>query len=293
MTFQMTASSRSCRANETYSVGRLSRSSVGYEWREDPPAGRTGTGPWLVPKAEDCEILYPPPRGSGFLRQFTLLRESDPDGLVNFADRYGSLGAAEGEPLALWAEQTAAVRDLLQTVEDADLAAPPENRYEFREPLRGHFVHPYGVGRSAASSVSYRYGPWPLTFSLEVAQALGFRELDGVSGDALVDATAAMGRFARICVQQAIERRLQGAHVGVRYELLKRGPQPPRLVPTSLLGAIYLAVDARLRGSRRPLQVCAWGPCSTLFEPTKVGHLYCSNTCVVRRRRATRREGTV
>jgi hypothetical protein len=126
-----------------------------------------------------------------------------------------------------------------------------------------------------------------VVFPLEFAAGHGYRDLEQVTdGRALVRATTSLAGFARVCVQAAIEQRLQGAHVGLAYERSRSGPQPPRIVPTSLLGAVYLELDRQLRGHSRDLQPCEWGPCLNLVDPVRDRHIYCSNTCVQRARRA-------
>lgn len=60
-----------------------------------------------------------------------------------------------------------------------------------------------------------------------------------------------MSRFAGFCVQQAIGRRLRGSHVGIVYDYSVTVPQPPRIVPATTLGAVYLELDNKLRAKHR------------------------------------------
>ncbi|HVB77225.1 MAG TPA: hypothetical protein VNI34_05415 [Candidatus Nitrosotalea sp.] len=254
-----------------------------------------------------------PPRGKTFLRRFTRLDPDSPDQIREFADDYGSLANPLGDPFELWRQEIAEVRDLAGTLDEAASAvlydpgptAALANRFRhlpYEEtlaagPLKTKYLRHVALSRRLMGRrfdnrvVVYTYGLRMVPFEPGRAARLGYRELGTITdGVALVKATRAFVRFARLCVQEAIEWRLWGAHVGVIYDYAGRIAQPPRIVPATLLGALYLELDRELRTKprqrpARPLQPCAWGPCLNWLEPTRTNQLFCSNTCVQRAKR--------
>jgi len=270
----------SAAADETYPTGLLDRSPFGYEWREDPPDGRSGAGPWLVPKMIEIASavvqrgwsvpVYRPPRGKGLLRRFIELADADLDQIREFANGYGSIGMPTGESLTFWRDEILAVRDLAKTLDDARRAVPPENDYQARRALSSYFRHVDGL---ADPLVLYTYGPRRANpvFTRKGDKGHGFPELGSITdATALVRATKALAGIARTCVQVAIESRLEGgAHVSIRYEHDKDARQPPQCVPATLLGAIYLGLDRKLRGQSLPPRACANSECGKTFVPKK------------------------
>lgn len=100
-----------------------------------------------------------------------------------------------------------------------------------------------------------------------------------------------MSRFAGFCVQQAIGRRLRGSHVGIVYDYSVTVPQPPRIVPATTLGAVYLELDNKLRAKpserRAPEPRLCKGPgCRNQIEAGRRDRTCCGNKCAQAAHRA-------
>jgi hypothetical protein len=241
-----------------------------------------------------------PPRGKPFLRRFTRLA-SDPDQIRKFADRFGPLVNPLGDHLGLWGQEIAEVRDLADTLDEAaevlhyDRSAMRalSRRFTLRTyaevleegALKVAYLRHAALARRVMVSpqfddrlVVYAYGTRTAPWSWAAAEAFGYRELAPITdGKALVAATRALVRFARTCVQEAIERRLWGAHIGVIYDYGKSAPQPPSIVPATLRGAIYLELDRKLRSPSLPPRECA--QCGALIGPLRRTRKFCGPTC--------------
>jgi hypothetical protein len=241
-----------------------------------------------------------PPRGKAFLRRFIRLDPDSPDQIREFANRYGSLSNPLADPLSLWQQEIPEVRDLADTLDEAassllyDRHATAALAARFRQlPLeetleagerKTAYLHRAELSRRLLGQrpvsrvVTYTYGLRMLVFASENATKLGYRELGQITdGKALVTATEALVRFARICVQEVIERRLWGAHVGVIYDYGKGAPQPPSIVPATVLGALYLELDSKLRGPSLPPRECA--QCGRLIERSRRTRRFCGPAC--------------
>lgn len=261
-------------ADDVYPVGFLRRSPFGYCWQESPPEGRSVLGRWLVPVSPpaasyDVAPLIRPPRGAAFLRRFADL--VGPDEVLAFANRYGSLGDPSGEPLEFWQQEVASVRDLAGTLDEATRAAARDTT---AEPLSARFRR---RADCLGDEVVYAYGTRELAFDPKIAQEHGYRASDQISTDWM--SVKALVRFARLCVQTAIERHLRGAHVGVRYDHDRPAPQPPQLVPATLLGAVYLELDRKLRSPLRTLPLKQCDQCGREFQPKRRSAAFCGATC--------------
>lgn len=295
---------------QAYEAGDLPRSGSGYEWRSEatvlrpafdaedlppgtvtlrPPSGEPG--PWLVPA--DPLVLsfgHPPPWGRGLLRRFAGLRR--PEDMAAFAAQHGLLGEpvtlklpdgrwVDGEPLRLWEQEVEAVRELAGALDEAAKAAED---VRFHQALAGRFsLQPLSGGQP---ELTFLYGSQSMPVTSGMTGVL-HRPADLVDAwrrvKALDGSRRDIERLAervRGCVQRAIESRLQDRHVGIRYrDYQKPGAQPPVIVPSTLLGAIYLQLDRKVRTvpghkSPRPMVACAWGPCPNWVEPKRVQPRY-------------------
>lgn len=263
-----------------------------------------------------------PPRGTAFLGRFTHLDPADEDQIQEFADRYGSLVNPLGDPLELWRREIGEGHDLAGTLDEAadldpesrdrpirQVFAALSSRFTVRtreetladDPQKTACIRHAALSRRALGQrfddwmVVYTYGQRTVPFDPAAATKLGYREPGQITASQDNKATEAFVRFARICVQEAIEQRLWGAHTGIVYDYAGRSAQPPRIVPATLLGALYLELDRKLRTKsrrhlERPLQRCAWAPCPNWLEPTRTTKVYCSNTCVQRAKRQRQQE---
>ena len=336
VTVSAARTARAAIADEAYAHGLLNRARFGYEWRDGPPEGHQGAGRWLVAKGVEIPAASSapfgvasgwgrqfwelqtdagmvkgnirPPRGKAFLRRFYRLDPDSPDQIREFADRYGSLSNPLADPLRLWQEEIAEVRDLAGTLDEAlgavhydprataALAArfrhlaleetlaegAPKTAYLRRAALSRRLLGRRPAGRM----VVYTYGLRMLVFAPESATKLGYRELGQITdGKDLVTATEALVRFARMCVQEPIERRLWGAHVGVIYDYGKGAPQPPIIVPATVLGALYLELDRKLRSPSLPPGVCE--QCGRVIDRSRTTRRFCGPAC---RKAAWRRD---
>jgi hypothetical protein len=299
-------------ADEAYPHGLLNRPRFGFEWRDGPPEGHSGDGPWLVAKGgEVASVAFPgterklwelltdagmvsgatrAPRGKAFLRRFTRPGSDSADQIRELADCYGSLSNPSGDNLSLWQQEIGAVRDLASTLDEA-AALKPEGRdrpvMEVLAALSSRFTvrtHEQAAlsrrvlgYRPARREVVYTYGPQMLPFAQESATKLGYRELGQITASQDNKATEALVRFARMCVQAAIERRLWGAHVGIVYDYGKGAPQPPIIVPATVLGALYLELDRKLRSPSLPPGQCA--QCGRLVDRFRRTRKFCGPAC--------------
>lgn len=314
---------------QAYEAGDLPRSGSGYEWRSEatvmrpafdaedlppgaptmrPPTGKPG--PWLVPA--DPPVIsfgHRPPWGRGLLRRFAGLRR--PEDMAAFAGEYGLLGEPvtlklpdgrwiNGEPLQLWEREVETVRDLARALDDAGSAAKDVRDLK---PLTvaGHFsLRPLAGGQP---ELTFTYGTqsMPVTYGMTAVRHKPadlvdtwqrVKALEGLRRDIVMLAERVRG-----CVQWAIESRLQEQHVGIRYrDYHKPGTQPPLLVPSTLLGAIYLQLDRKVRTmpghkSPMPMVACAWGPCPNWIEPVR--QKYCGEACKAKAYRARKRQAAL
>ncbi|HVB77608.1 MAG TPA: hypothetical protein VNI34_07410 [Candidatus Nitrosotalea sp.] len=248
------------------------------------------------------------PQGKVFLRRFTRLDPESPDQIRAFADRYGSLSNPSGDNLSLWQQEVAAVRDLALTLDEAAAALLYDPRAtaallcRFRHLTRAEtlaegsrktaYLQQAALSRRLLGHrpedrvVVYNYGQRMVPFDLAGATKLGYRELGQITdGNALVTATEALVRFARMCVQEVIEGRLWGAHVGVIYDYGKGAPQPPAIVPATVLGALYLELDRKLRSPSLPPGVCE--QCGRVIDRARTTRRFCGPAC---RKAAWRRD---
>lgn len=329
MTGSAAGTARAALADEAYPHGLLNRARFGYEWRDGPPEGHQGAGRWLVAKGVEIPAASSapfgvasgwarqfwefqtdagmvkgnirPPRGKAFLRGFYRLDPGSLDQIREFAGRYGSLSNPLADPLSLWQEEIAELRDLALTLDEAAAARDYDPRATAA--LVGRFRHltnaetlaegPQKTDHRRRAALAHRVGvsPWfddpvvvytcgqrMVPFHPADATKLGYRELGPITdGEALVKATRALVGFARMCVQQVIERRLWGAHVGIIYDYGKGAPQPPIIVPATILGALYLELDRKLRSPSLPPRECA--QCGRLIERSRRTRRFCGPAC--------------
>ncbi len=223
--------------------------------------------------------------------------------MAGFAGDYGLLGEpvtlkmpdgrwVGGEPLQLWQREVDTVGELARALDEA---AKATEDVRFLPALAGRFSLQPVVGGQPELTFTYGRASMPVTFGMT-----GVRHKPAD----LVDAwqrvkklptqrdIAELAERVRGCAQWAIESRLQGQHVGIRYGDYRRpGSQPPQIIPATLLGAIYLQLDRKVRTmprhrSARPLVACAWGPCPNWVEPVRQQErYYCGNTCRQRAKR--------
>lgn len=328
MTVSAARTARAAIADEAYAHGLLNRARFGYEWRDGPPEGHQGAGRWLVAKGVEIPAASSaqfrvvggwarqfwefqtdagmvkgnirPPRGKAFLRRFYRIDPGSLDQIREFADRYGSLSNPLADPLSLWQEEIAELRDLAGTLDEAAGAVDYDPRAtaalaaRFRHlaleetlaegPPKTAYLRHAALSRRLMGQrfdnrvVVYTYGLRMAPFDPEGATKLGYRELGPITdGEALVKATRALVGFARMCVQEVIERRLWGAHVGIIYDYGKGAPQPPIIVPATLLGALYLELDRKLRSPSLPPRECA--QCGRLIERSRRTRRFCGPAC--------------
>ena len=144
---------------DRYEVGWSHRPVAGFEVRSDvqPLGDQSPDWRWLVPRSDATWARLPLPSGRAFLRKFGALADPDPDDqrLLAFADEYGWLtapvalrvttgGRALGEPVRIWRDEAAKIRDLMATV--ADLRAVEDDHLPARERLWARFRVVAGVG---------------------------------------------------------------------------------------------------------------------------------------------------
>ena len=287
MTVQRTAEVAATR-DDGYDVGWLRRPVDGFELRTDvePLTGRIpGAWLWLVPRSDDAWERLRLPTGKPFLRRFIGLAPvlAKPDHgherLLGFANDYGWLADPErlrgknggrelGEPVRLWEDEAAKVRDLTQTVRDAGEAEADD--HEARKRLWGRFRV------DDAGWVIYTFGddhaapPYPL----DAARARGYSDLKSLQA-ASAASDARMARFARLCVMDAIELRRPRVRMAYDY---RKPDQPPHHVPLDLVACVYMELDRALRRRALPLRLCALPGCARMIAPTRAGHLFCGDT---------------
>lgn len=277
------------------------------------------SGPWLVPSDPLGVSLYRPPLGRKLLHRFASL--PDPAAMAAFAGEFGLLGEpvdlqlpdgrwVEGEPLQLWEQEVEVVRELARALHDARNAAQDwrslkamAERFSVQTMAGGaqpELVFTYGARSMRVTYViaGGRHKPAELVDAWRGIKS-GDERWQGINSmdKGLKQAAETLAEPVRGCVQWAIETRLQNQHVGIRYrDYRKPGSQPPQIVPSTLLGAIYLELDRRVRtharpGLSRPSVACAWESCRNWVAPVRKQERYfCGPTCRKRWQRQQDRE---
>lgn len=310
---------------QAYEAGDLPKSGSGYEWRSEatilhpafedlppgtvtlrPPGGEPG--PWLVPA--DPPVIsfgHRPPWGRGLLRRFAGLRR--PEDMAAFAGEYGLLGEPvtlklpdgrwiAGEPLQLWEREVEVVRELARALDEA---AKATEDWRFLQALARRFTLPRVFGEQPELTFIYGTQSMPVTYGMT---GVGHKPADLVDAWQRVKAREGSERDivklaerVRGCVQRAVESRLQDQHIGMRYRDYKKpGSKPPVIVPSTLLGAIYLQLDRKVRTmpghkSPMPMVACAWGPCPNWVDRPR--QKYCGEACKAKAFRARKRQAAL
>lgn len=291
----------------SYPAGWFHKPASGFEWRSDLepvidvtahewglPSRRTTWGPWLVPKDIDGGWdRFRPPAGRSLINKFSLLPPRpvdapDPGGwsgasptgraILEFANRYGWLSAPTllktangrgrqvlGESYSLWCEEIAVLRDWAEVAGAARQVLEGGRIEDAYDALFSHFLDIDG-------RVVFRYGEIELdTLWVSQARREGYVRLIDREPQSLA-------RYARLCIQLAIESRRP--HIQLAYAYRDPRSQPPRSVPGDMRASLYLALDSSLQATPARKQ-CQFPGCIVTFVPIQSGQRerkWCGNT---------------
>ncbi len=271
---------------------------AGYRWEDTAPVsdvsqrGRFLTDGVPIGQLQDLTYYAPLQSEPALFKTFANLEPTE-DGILEFANKYGDLGAAtetiilgnslgRGERIDLWTREVEAMREAVNLREAAmrgDLAYLRTRIVWDEDGKRVRYQAPGGRGGSV------------IAMKTDLPDRFNTRMGNLIPGDPVLPAL--------LYVQEQVNERL-AAHAAARLlwgDRWLRGKRKSwfhlHVVPKNLLGAMWLQLAAAVEGKREYRQ-CAAPGCNRWFElkpdTNRPDKIYCSDACKSRAWRAREKD---